>query len=99
VAVGVQLEFRGASLDSYDQINEIIGGLPGGPAANHELFHWVTPTDGGFRVIDVWESEEAFDRFLRERLEPVFEEAGILAPPEIEIFPVYNYAVGARWRG
>ncbi len=34
------------------------------------------PIEGGYRVITVWESQEAWDTFRRERLEPFFKQAG-----------------------
>src|SRR5438067_3502736 len=41
--------------------------------------------DGGFRVFDVWESEEALRRFEEERLIPAITEvAGGQAPPRPE---------------
>ena len=41
--------------------------------------------DGGFRVFDVWESEEALRRFEQERLIPAIAEvAGDEAPPRPE---------------
>jgi hypothetical protein len=88
----------GVRLEQYDQINEGVGGLPGAPAAPQELFHFVVGTDEGIRVVDIWESEEAFQRYFRERLEPVFDEVGISAPPLIEIFPIHNYSIGSRLR-
>ena len=36
----------------------------------------------GWRVVDVWESEEAFRRF-GEKLEPVLKQVGISAAPEV----------------
>jgi hypothetical protein len=96
MAVGVQLDFRGATLDQYDQINERIGLLPGGPASREELFHWVTGTDEGFRVIDVWVSREAFEKFAKEKLAPVYEEVGVSRPPDIQFFEVHNYFAGGR---
>jgi hypothetical protein len=45
------------------------------------------PTDAGWRIISVWDSEEAFDAFLRDRLTPMFEQAG-RATPEFEISPM-----------
>lgn len=98
MAVAVEIEIHGVSLERYDETNEQIGRLPGGPAASQELFHWVAATEDGFRVVDVWESREAFDRYLRERLEPMFAAAGMATPPEIEILPIHNYSVGARCR-
>jgi len=98
MAVAVQLDFNGATLEHYDRINEAIGRLPGGPASRHELFHWVTDTGDGFRVVDVWETRESFDRFLHERLEPAFAELGLGQEPEVRFFDVYNYSVGERFR-
>jgi hypothetical protein len=100
MAVAVQLDFRGATLEQYDQINETIGLLPGGPpAAPQEIFHWVMKTDDGFRVVDVWESREAFERFAEEKLGPICQEVGVADPPEIQVFEVHNYLAGGRWRG
>ena len=50
MAVAVVLEFRGATLDQYDQLVEKMGFSPGGAGAPGGLFHWVTQTDGGIRV-------------------------------------------------
>ncbi len=99
MVVAVQIDFVGGTLELYDQINERIGLLPGGPAAPQELSHWVAQTDKGFRVVDVWESREAFERFAHDRLGPIFEEVGVSQPPEIQFFEVYNYLAGGRWRG
>ncbi len=98
MAVAVQLDFRGASLEQYDEINERIGLLPGGPASPEEIFHWVTKTETGFRVIDVWETREAFERFAQEKLNPIYEEVHIPHPPQIQFFDVYNYLAGGRWK-
>ena len=77
MAVAVQLDFQGGTLDQYDEINEILGSLPGGPLREHELFHWAAKTEGGFRVVDVWTSEEAFEKFEAETLRPAFQDVGI----------------------
>ncbi len=34
------------------------------------IVHVAGPTESGFRIIDVWESEEAWERFRNERLRP-----------------------------
>ncbi len=39
------------------------------------LSHAAGPTENGFRVVDVWESEEAFQRF-GETIGPVLQEVG-----------------------
>ncbi|TMK38438.1 MAG: hypothetical protein E6G56_14665 [Actinobacteria bacterium] len=91
MAVGVVLEFEGATLDQYDQVVEKMGFSPGGPAAPGGLFHWVTKTDGGFRVTDVWRDRETFERFAEEQIGPYSAEVGITNPPEISFFEVHNY--------
>ena len=99
MTIGVQIDFPGATLDQYDQAIERMGYLPGGPSAHHELFHWVTKTESGIRVVDVWESREAYEEFAEERIRPVASEVGISEPPEVQFFEVYNYFAGGRWHG
>jgi len=40
------------------------------------ILHVAGPTDEGFRIIDVWESEEAWQRFRAERLAPAIAAPG-----------------------
>ena len=99
MAIGVQLDFKGATLDQYDEAIERMGLLPGGPSAPEELFHWVTKTDDGIRVVDVWESRQAFDQFMTVRFGVVAPDVGVAEPPQIQFFEVHNYLAGGRWRG
>jgi hypothetical protein len=50
-------------------------------------FHAAGEGDGGWRIIEVWESREGFDRFVQEDLTAAFRErAGDDAPaPEPEM--------------
>ena len=59
-------------------------------------FRVAGPTEGGWRIISVWDSQEAFDTFRRERLEPALKKAG-RQPPQINTWPVHtilNFPVG-----
>lgn len=50
--------------------------------------------DGGWRVIEVWESAEAAGRFLKERFAPALAELGVEgSPPEPQFWPVHECAV------
>ena len=91
MAVAVQLDFRGGTLEQYDQVIEKMGFQPGGPGGPGGLFHWVTRTEDGIRVTDVWESQEAFDAFAQEKIGPITQEVGVPNPPEIQVFEVHNY--------
>ena len=59
----------------------------------------MTRTADGIRVIDVWESRNAFEKFVHERVVPAYQEIGVTDPPEIEFFEVHNYFAGGRRRG
>ncbi|MBT2489208.1 hypothetical protein J7E96_11880 [Streptomyces sp. ISL-96] len=54
------------------------------------ISHVGAPGDGGgWQVIDVWESEEAFRRFMEESVKPAAQELG--APPfDSKVVEVYN---------
>lgn len=47
-----------------------------GPPPDGLLLHAAGPTDEGFRIIGVWESEAAWDRFRSDRLGGEAEPAG-----------------------
>ena len=46
------------------------------------LVHAAGQTEKGFRVVDVWKSEEAFRRF-GEKLMPILKEVGVEGAPEV----------------
>jgi hypothetical protein len=91
MAVAVEMNFRGATLDQYDQVIEAMGFTPGGPGGPGGLFHWVTKTDDGIRVVDVWESKEQYEHFAQEKIAPLSQQAGFPSPPEITFHDVHNY--------
>ena len=91
MAVAVVLEFEGATLDQYDQVIGKMGFSPGGKAAPGSLFHWAAETDNGFRVTDVWQDRETFERFAEEQIGPFTAEAGITSPPKTTFYEVHNY--------
>jgi hypothetical protein len=46
------------------------------------LIHIAGPTEEGVRTIDVWESEQVWQRFEAERLAPAIADLGGPSPPE-----------------
>lgn len=91
MAVGVILDFKGATLEQYDQVIEKMGFSPGGAGGPGGMFHWVTKTDDGIRVTDVWETKEHFEKFAEEQIGPYTQEVGVPGPPEITFHEVHNY--------
>ena len=53
------------------------------------------PADAGWRVITVWDSEEARERFFAERLTPAYEQAGLsLENVKRTVFDVHTLVAG-----
>jgi hypothetical protein len=52
------------------------------------IFHTAGEAPGGFRVVDVWESEEAFTAF-GEHLGPIMGELGVEEQPEM--YPAHTF--------
>jgi hypothetical protein len=61
-------------------------GIEGKPPAGARL-RLAGPTDAGWRIISVWDSQADFDTFVRDRLAPAFERLG-RSLPAFEISPV-----------
>jgi hypothetical protein len=89
MAVALILEFKGATLDQYDEVVEKMN--LGGKTAPGGLSHWVTATEDGFRVTDVWEDRATFDKFAEEKIGPISAEVGMPNPPEITEYEVHNH--------
>jgi hypothetical protein len=93
--VAVIVEFPGATLEQYDEVIKKMGFSPGGSGGPGGLFHWVTATDDGIRVTDVWESRERFEKFAEEEIGPRSQEVGFPGPPQITFVEVHNYLTAA----
>jgi hypothetical protein len=90
MAIAVIMDFTEGTLEDYDKVVQRLGLAPGGPGAPGGLFHWVSGTDGGARIVDVWQTREQADAFYQDKLGPVTTELG-LPQPEISYFDVHNF--------
>ena len=88
MVVAVMVDNPGGSQEIYEKVSENAGlQEPGGG-----ILHVAVPSpNGGWRVIELFESEESAKRFLTERLGPAFRAAGVSAPPPPQVWPVHNY--------
>ena len=91
MAVAVVMKFNGGTLEQYNEVIAKMGFLSKGAGAPGGLFHWVTQTDDGLMVTDVWESREVFDEFAQNQIGPLTAEAGIPGPPDMTYYEVHNY--------
>jgi hypothetical protein len=84
---------EGMNADTYDAIgkemnfpNEIPDGL---------LSHVAGPVDGGFQIVDVWESLEKFEAFMESTLMPAMAKVGYEVPASPQ--PPEQIEVYDRW--
>ena len=82
---------------TQEQYEETVRRLTGGKSRMESPADW--PVEGlllhaagqgpnGFRVVDVWESEEAVQRF-GDKLTPILQDVGVRGEPEI--YPAHSY--------
>lgn len=83
------------TLEQYDRVAAEIGDDP----PEGMIVHVAGPHEGGLRIIDVWESEEAYNSFRDSRLRPAIEkvigpEAMAQGPPPYEALSVHHVLRG-----
>ena len=52
--------------------------------------HLTTPTDFGFRIVEIWDEEGKFDRFVERRLVPANQAIGLDRTTDIKVTPLHN---------
>ncbi len=45
---------------------------------------------GTMRVLDIWDSQQAFERFQKDRLNAAVQKSGITSKPNVQFIPVHN---------
>ena len=88
MAVAMLMHWPGMRSDQYDAVMARLG-LDANPAAGGVL-HVAAVTDEGVEVCDVWQTEQALNSFLEQRMLPVVGELGITGEPEIKVVPLHN---------
>jgi hypothetical protein len=88
MAVAMMVDNPEGTQEVYDRVRDRLGLEK--PAGG--MFHAAGPSpNSGWRVMEVWESEEDAKRFVKERLLPAFEAVGAAPPPPPQFWLVHNY--------
>jgi hypothetical protein len=93
MAVVMRMEWPEVTRDQYDATRELVAWERDQPQGG--LFHVSFFDEGGFKVVDVWESEEDFNNFVESRLMPGVQQLGIEGEPKVTFTPahaIYNPA-------
>ena len=88
MATVMLMDWPGVTTEQYHRVMSVLG-LDANPPAG-AIFHVAGFMGGSLRVLDIWESQQAFERFQRERLTPAVQKAGIHGQPKAQFFPVHN---------
>jgi hypothetical protein len=86
--VAMVVDNPNGSQEIYDRVSELIGlDRPAGGVC-----HLAGPgPNGGWRVIEVFDSEQDARRFVQERVTPAIEAVGAEPPPPPQFWPLHNF--------
>jgi hypothetical protein len=89
-AVGIRIKLPGVTQEQFDAAHDHIN--PDRSPWPGLLFHSSGPIDGGWGVIDFWESRADFDAHLESNIQPGIAASGVQmqGPPDIKEFPVHE---------
>jgi len=82
------MEWAGVSQNQYNQVMKTLDLDKNPPVGG--IFHVAGFTGGTLHVLDIWESQQAFERFQQDRLTAAVQEAGIGGQPKIQFYPAHN---------
>ena len=83
------LDVFGLTADEYRAVLDKMG-VETHPAANIFL-HLSATIEGGYRIVEIWDSKEGFEEFLQKRLGPANQALGINRKTNITITALHNF--------
>ena len=93
MAVVVSAVAPGLTVEMYEAVTA--KAMEGGQLPEGCHLHIAGPVEEGWRVITVWDSQEAFDRFRTEKLLPAIREVGGEGGPTVvpDVRPVHKLII------
>ena len=82
--------YEGGTADQYKAV--LTAAHPGGKLPPGQTYHAAGPTDGGWLIVAVWDSRDAFESFLNDTLLPDLQTTvgGFHGPPQQRTAEVAN---------
>ena len=91
MAVAKVMEFKGMSKDKYDAVMKELGlDKPNAQWPKGIVTHIAGSIPTGWCVVDVWESQPAWETFLTKQLLPAIDRVGGIPKPEPREFTIAN---------
>ncbi len=88
MAILLKWRVEGVTPQQYDEVRRLAKWETDVPEG--EIFHAVSMADNAWEGVDIWESQDDFDQFLQNRLQPAFQQVGVTSQPRIASDPVYR---------
>jgi hypothetical protein len=82
------LDVMGLTAEEYRAVLDEMG-VEQRPDA-HIFLHITTPIEGGYRIVELWDSAVAFNEFLTKRLQPANEKLGLKRATTVTVTPLHN---------
>ena len=91
MAIAVVFDLPGVTEAQYATVR----GMLGSELQEGNLVHVAGPTEGGWRVVEVWESPEAMGAFFQSAAAGAAFQAAGVSPVQPQVFPVHTLASAA----
>lgn len=94
MAYGIVHHFPGGTKEQYEASLATVHPDGGRTLPEGQIYHVAGPSDGGWTIVAIFDSEDSWERFLNGTLQPAFEagiDGGFATPPEAITFPVQNH--------
>ncbi|MBI2815401.1 MAG: hypothetical protein HYX72_00530 [Acidobacteria bacterium] len=88
MATTMYMEWPGVTQDQYNRVLSYLEMDANPPKGG--IFHVAGFSGGSLRVLDIWESQQDFERFQKDRLAAAVQKAGVTTQPKVEFFPTHN---------
>jgi len=88
MTIGLIFENPGITRAQYDEIRHALH--PDNSLSPGMLFHAAGAGENGWRVIEVWESQEAAERYFQETLRPALQQANVPTTIRPQAYSVHN---------
>ena len=89
--VGIRIKLPGVTQEQFDEVNAHVNADQDKP--NGLIFHSSGPIEGGWGVIDFWESRELFDEFFGSRVKAAVDSSvgtQMQGAPDVKEFAVHE---------
>ena len=83
------LDVMGLTAEEYRAVLDRMG-VETRPAGGIFL-HLTAPIEGGYRIVEIWDSQERFQEFLEKRLAPANEVLGLNRRTTVTVVPLHNF--------